>query len=286
LALKNFAMVLAALLTMLPAAVRADVRDAVNWARLQGCRAAPARLPLRDNPKLAAAALRMAAGQSLHASLTSAGYLSTQASAVHLSGAVSEADVGRLLAGSYCATLTDPHLSEMGTQRRGREVWMVFAAPVSIPTMGDAALVSRQILGLVNDARTSGRRCGKKSFAPAVPLVLNSALAGAALAHSQDMARFGEFDHRGHDGSSPATRVERAGYGGYTVVGENIAAGAMTPIEVTQGWLASPAHCENIMDPRFSDIGIAFAVNLSSPELVYWTQDFALSRRSPPGRPR
>jgi len=29
------------------------------------------------------------------------------------------------------------------------------------------------------------------------------------------------------------------------------------------------------MDARFSEIGIAFAVNPSSSELVYWTQVFA-----------
>jgi uncharacterized protein YkwD len=54
----------------------------------------------------------------------------------------------------------------------------------------------------------------------------------------------------------------------------------MTPAEVTQGWLDSPAHCENIMDPRFSEIGIAFAVNTASAEVVYWTQDFAAPRRA------
>jgi uncharacterized protein YkwD len=50
-------------------------------------------------------------------------------------------------------------------------------------------------------------------------------------------------------------------------------------MEVTQGWLSSPAHCENIMDPRFSEIGIAFAVNMASAEAIYWTQDFAAPLR-------
>jgi uncharacterized protein YkwD len=60
----------------------------------------------------------------------------------------------------------------------------------------------------------------------------------------------------------------------------------MTPAEVTQGWLDSPAHCENIMDTRFSEIGIGFAVNLSSSELVYWTQVFAAPRAARRGPPR
>jgi len=159
-------------------------------------------------------------------------------------------------------------------------VWIVVASPVALPSAKDAGSIGRQILDLVNRARLTGRRCGSKPYPPTAPLILNPALASAALAHSQDMALSGRFDHRGRDGSSPAMRVERAGYGRYLAVGENIAAGAMTPAEVAEGWLDSPAHCENIMDPRFSEIGIAFAVNPSSPELVYWTQEFARPRPS------
>jgi uncharacterized protein YkwD len=47
---------------------------------------------------------------------------------------------------------------------------------------------------------------------------------------------------------------------------------------VTQGWLQSPAHCENIMDNRFTLIGIAYAKNLHSRSAVFWTQDFAARR--------
>ena len=217
----------------------------------------------------------MSAGVPLHQALSSAGYLAAQSSAVHLTGAVSDGQIARILAGSYCGTLTDRRLSEIGTQRQGREVWIVLAAPVAVPSAKDSSAISREILELVNRARLTGYRCGGKAYPPAAPLTQNPLLASAALAHSQEMAVYGLFDHRGHDGSSPATRVERAGYGRYLVVGENIAAGAMTPAEVAQGWLESPAHCENIMDSRFSEIGMAFAVNLSSSELVYWTQVFA-----------
>jgi uncharacterized protein YkwD len=263
----------------LSAAARADVQDAVNRARTQEC-PLPVRSPLRDNLRLRQAAQRMAAGVPLHQALSSAGYLAAQSSAVHLTGAVSDGQVARILAADYCGTLTDRRLSEIGTQRHGRDVWIVLGAPVAVPSAKDSNAISRQILDLVNRARLTGRRCGSKAYPSAGPLILNPLLANAALAHSQDMAVDGGFDHRGHDGSSPAMRVERAGYGRYLVVGENIAAGAMTAAEVTQGWLDSPAHCENIMDSRFSEIGIAFAVNLSSSELVYWTQVFAAPRSS------
>ena len=272
--MKGGALAVAALLTAALAA-HADVRDSVNWARSQGCRARGMRAALRDNPQLVQAAGRLAAGQSLQAALAAAGYPATQSSAVHVSGATADAELSQLLVANDCAALTDPAFQDLGAQRHGRDVWLILAAPAAVPSTRDAAAVARQILGLVNEARASGRRCGSKVYGAASPLALDATLNRAALAHAEDMARYAEFEHRGHDGSTPAARIARAGYGEYAVVGENIAAGAMTPLEVTQGWLASPAHCENIMDPRFSQIGIAFAVNRSSNELVYWTQDFA-----------
>ena len=273
-------MLIGALVVAYPLAALADLRDTVNWARDRGCaavmpRAGSPRPALRDSPRLHQAARLLMSGDTLGAALARVGYRAAQSSAVHLSGAVSDAQVAHTLTASDCAILTEPRFSEVGAERRGHDVWMVLAAPLTVPNPGAASDVSREILSLVNAARAGGRRCGVKYFAPAVPLTINPALTAAAQEHSRDMAQHGEFDHRGHDGSTPTLRVQRAGYGRYQIVGENIAAGATTPMEVTQGWLSSPAHCENIMDPRFSEIGIAFALNMASAEAIYWTQDFA-----------
>jgi uncharacterized protein YkwD len=256
-------------------AAHADLRDAVNWARTHGCAGGAARTPLRDSSKLHLAASRLQSGASLQAALAGAGYLAAQSATVHLSGAVSEAQLARTLTASYCSVLIDAGFKEMGVEEREHDIWLVLAAPLAVPSLNDADSVNRQILHLVNLARANGARCGDSYFAPAAPLALNPALTDAALAHSRDMAEHGEFDHKGHDGSTPPLRVKRAGYGSYSVVGENIAAGAMTPAEVTQGWLKSPPHCQKIMDPRFTEIGIAFAVNTATAVAVYWTQDFA-----------
>jgi uncharacterized protein YkwD len=274
---------LAGLASAYSCAVNADVLDAVNWARLHGCNVPASHVsfpaaPLRANPRLQKAAARLAGGAALPGSLASLGYLASESAMLHFSGAVSDAEISRLLTAHYCRTLTDPKLREMGAERRGREVWMVLAAPVSVPGSADAASVSASILDLVNAARATGRRCGAKYFPPAAPFTLNANLTRAALAHSREMAVNREFDHRGHDGSTPADRIQRAGYGAYRIVGENIAAGAMTPAEVTEGWLASAPHCENIMDGRFTEIGIAYAANLDSAAGLYWTQDFAARR--------
>jgi len=271
--------VIAGLLVANPAPAGADALDAANWGRLRGCAGGATLHALHSNAALAQAATRLAAGKTLHDALAAVGYFATQSSALHLSGAVNDAQISRALTGHYCATLADPQLRDIGIERRGRELWMVLAAPISLPGSRDAASIGRQVLLLVNEARAAGRRCGGQYF-PSVPaLTLQPNLTEAALVHSRDMAEHGEFDHRGHDGSTPAQRVAHAGYGDYRIVGENIAAGAVSAEEVMRGWLASPPHCENIMDARFTQIGIAFAANVKTAEGIYWTQDFAAPRR-------
>jgi uncharacterized protein YkwD len=262
----------AGLLTALP--VQAGVIEAVNWARLQGC-AGPAREALREDARLQVAADRMAAGESLRASLSGAGYLASRSATVHVSGEITDAMLQELFVKRDCEALTDASMTEMGVQRRGREVWIVVATPALLPSAADAALIRRQILDLVNAARATGHRCGNKSFPSAPPLELNADLTQAALAHSQEMATFNEFQHGGQDGSSLSARVARTGYGAFSEVGENIAAGVMNSAEVMRGWLNSPPHCENIMEASFKEIGIAYAVTRRGDDLVFWTQDFA-----------
>jgi uncharacterized protein YkwD len=261
-----------------PRAAQADVLSVVNWARQQGCTGAASRAPLQNNLKLQQAAVRLAGGAALQDALRGAGYTSSQSAALHFSGSGSDSQIGAALTANYCRTLTNPLLKELGAERRVRDLWIVLAAPVSVPAAADAGAVSQRILALVNGARAVGRHCGSKYFSPAAPLMPSAPLTHAALEHSLDMARFGYFDHRGHDGSSPATRVERAGYGAHRIVGENIAAGAMSSSEVVAGWLASPPHCENVMDGRFTHMGIAYAASPNTDAGMYWTQDFAAPR--------
>jgi uncharacterized protein YkwD len=252
--------------------------NAVNHDRLRGCGPAAGLKPLFYSSLLSKAAKRLADGLSLQAAMVSSGYLAVESAEIRLSGVASDAEIQRLVAEHYCRTVQNPRMQDFGVEQHGREVWMVLAAPASLPKPGDAPAVSRLVLELVNKARAAGRRCGGKFFAPVGPLVLDAALTRAALEHSRDMAQHDAFDHRGQDGSTPAARIDRAGFGAHRIVGENIAAGAMTPDEVTQGWLASPAHCENIMDGRFTLIGIGYAENLRTRSAVFWTQDFAARR--------
>jgi len=146
-------------------------------------------------------------------------------------------------------------------------------APVSRASSTD---VRGRVVELVNAARSTGRKCGSERFAAVPPLSASRQLNDSAAAHARDMARKDYFDHRGSDGSQPKDRVLRAGYQP-RISGENIALGPESAEEVVAGWLASPGHCANIMDPRFRDIGIGIATGRGRGK-TYWVQTFGAPR--------
>ncbi len=136
-------------------------------------------------------------------------------------------------------------------------------APAPAP-MGFAS----EILGLVNDARSSTQTCGSRgTFAPTAPLTLEPRLAAAAQGHAEDMSVKGYFSHTGQDGSSVATRVTRQGYT-WSQVGENIAYGYPDAAQVMAGWLKSEGHCANLMNPGYTELGVGKSG-------TYWVQVFA-----------
>lgn len=115
--------------------------------------------------------------------------------------------------------------------------------------------------------------------AGAVPLKLNSKLNNSAQAHSQDMALHDFFDHKGSNGSSMSDRAKASGYQ-FSRLGENIAAGYATPEDVVQGWLNSPGHRANILNPSYREIGIGYYYLANDTGKInqnyYWTQDFGV----------
>jgi uncharacterized protein YkwD len=92
------------------------------------------------------------------------------------------------------------------------------------------------------------------------------------------MAQNDYFEHNDLHGHTPSDRVRATGYQ-ETLVGENIAYGPKTVDEVVQGWLDSPGHCENIMDPRFAEMGLGYATSYDSKRRLYWVQVLATPRR-------
>ena len=113
------------------------------------------------------------------------------------------------------------------------------------------------------------------------PLRENLRLTQAAQGHSQSMAIGDFFSHTGLDGRSSTDRIAATGYlDGATGWGtaENIAGGQVSPAAVVDGWLNSPGHRANILDPALEEIGVGYFFLANDPGAIqeshYWTQTF------------
>jgi len=84
----------------------------------------------------------------------------------------------------------------------------------------------------------------------------NEELTLAAYNKAQDMIARGYFDHFSPDNKKPWDFIKEAGYQ-YSTAGENLAIDFVNPDEVLKSWMASQSHKSNILDPGFSDIGVA-----------------------------
>ncbi len=174
---------------------------------------------------------------------------------------------------SFCKVVLDPQFVDIGVSHIDRDWRIVLARPLLSARLGDAQVEGQKVLDLINSARTQPRQCGTQAFSPTTPLTWNATLATAAETHTRDMANNNYFDHKDRTGGTPGDRAELAGYIAQQV-GENIAAGHDTPRKVVDGWLASPGHCANVMNPQFRELGAAYAVDPKSDAGIYWTALF------------
>ncbi len=261
-------------------AAASDLYTEINRLRAGGANcAAGGRLPaLMPQAALERAARALAQGDELQHSLKAVGYRAARSSALWLKGDDVRAQAAGMLAKqSYCPQLQDAGMTEIGIYLDTRQVYIVMTAPFA-PSVGvSEQTAGRRVLRLVNRARATPRTCGNTAFDAARPLRWNDALAGISLLHAEDMARHNYFSHAGRDGSTPAQRVERAGYS-YRATGENIAAGQMKPEDAMAAWIGSPPHCANLMNPVYTEMGVAFAIDPKSDMGVYWAQAFGAPR--------
>ena len=249
---------------------QADAISALQLLREGGCAGTlpPAR-PLRHIASLDRAAEQWANGRSLASAAQLGGYEADSTAGLHIKGP--ESATIQLLKKSDCRTVTNPAFRDVGLYQRGADSWLVLGSVYVAPASAQAPRLATRALELVNEVRARGARCGDRSFAPAPPVKLSQALAGVALGHADDMARHNYFEHEDLTGRSPADRVRAVGYQ-EKLVGENIAYGPKSAEEVVQGWLDSPGHCENIMDPRFAEMGIAYAAGQAARRGLFWVQ--------------
>lgn len=261
-------------------AAAADLYATVNRLRAgEGACAVAENLPsLQPQAALERVAQDLARGDNLEHSLQASGYRALRSIFFSIRGdGVGARAEGLLAKQDYCRQLQDAALTDVGIYADARQVFIVMAAPFAPPEGESVQASERRVLDLVNEARATPRYCGSRKFNAARPLRWNNTLAAASRLHAADMARNNYFSHGGRDGSNPAQRVERAGYR-YRSTGENIAAGQLNAEDAVAGWIKSPGHCANLMNPGFTEMGAGLAVNRQSGRGIYWAQEFGTPR--------
>ncbi|MGB8454964.1 MAG: CAP domain-containing protein [Anaerocolumna sp.] len=118
-----------------------------------------------------------------------------------------------------------------------------------------------QVLKLVNAERAKG---GVSA------LTMSQALTAPANKRAQEIVQ--QFSHTRPNGTQWSTVLDEYNVSVRTA-GENLAYGYNTPEAVVEGWMNSPGHRANIMNPNFNKIGIG--VYKDSNGTVYCTQLFS-----------
>jgi hypothetical protein len=129
--------------------------------------------------------------------------------------------------------------------------FLVLAAAIAFPaaSLFSSAITPANIISLTNASRSS---------LGLTPLSENSRLDASAQAKAEDMLAHQYFAHTSPDGVTPWSWIKGQGYG-YRYAGENLAVYYTQAEDVTAGWMASPTHRANIVDTRYTDIGVGVA---------------------------
>jgi uncharacterized protein YkwD len=218
-------------------------------------------------------ALPIGYGGGLRDRLKASGYQAVAVRSIRVVGARDADEAFDMLQSDHCSALLDNQYADIGVSRNRGEWQVVLARPVLDSQVSDPRSVGKALLAQVNAARAKPRLCGRQRFAAARPLAWNASLGAAAQGHSKAMAYGNYFAHQDPDGDTAVDRARAAGFRGRQI-GENIAAGQNLPNKAMAGWLASPGHCANLMNPMFTQVGAAYATDARSDRGVYWTMMF------------
>lgn len=115
------------------------------------------------------------------------------------------------------------------------------------------------VLGFASDitaAQTVNTTNSERARLGLGPLKMSSVLNQAAVAKANHMFANDYWAHIAPDGTTPWVFIKNAGYG-YSVAGENLARDFDTTGAMVQAWMDSPTHKENIVNGKYTEIGVA-----------------------------
>ncbi len=112
-----------------------------------------------------------------------------------------------------------------------------------------ASVVSSVLVDLANTDRAANSLGG---------LTINPTLVEAAQAKADDMAAKSYFAHKSPEGLDSWHWFKEAGYD-FQHAGENLAVDFSDSADVERAWMNSPSHRDNILNGKYTEIGIATA---------------------------
>ena len=148
-------------------------------------------------------------------------------------------------------------------------VWLSAASsipePPEIPTWLDLPRLRAELLQEVNTAR---RKAGLPPVRPDVRLDC------AAQEHAENMAIYSYYAHKAPGGPDLGQRAWKSGYR-WAALAENIMERVTTVEAAMDAWLGSKPHRRNILNPRYTEMGIGIALKREGAGYrVVWVQDF------------
>jgi uncharacterized repeat protein (TIGR02543 family) len=107
------------------------------------------------------------------------------------------------------------------------------------------------------------------------PLTMSADMLDVAKLRAAEVSMY--FSHTRPSGEDWFTAADAIG--GISILAENIAAGYRSAEDVTNGWMNSPGHRANILDPDLKEIGVGCFVDQNG--YISWAQFFG-NRTTPP----
>lgn len=110
------------------------------------------------------------------------------------------------------------------------------------------------------------------------PVLENTALDKAAAAKAQNMFAENYWAHFAPSGKTPWDFILGTGYK-FTFAGENLAKNFYSSDDVVKAWMASPTHRDNLLNPKYQDIGIAVVDGvLNGQKTILVVQEFGTTQ--------
>jgi uncharacterized protein YkwD len=158
---------------------------------------------------------------------------------------------------------------------------MVFVFVFLFATAGKLVVQKTNFLALVKSAVLVDLTNESREQNSIHKLAINPVLEQAAQLKADDMAAKSYFAHTSPEGITPWYWFRQAGYD-YRYAGENLAVNFSESAHVRDAWLDSPSHRDNLLQEKFTEIGIATAEGYYKGRKTTFVVQMFGSQKNPP----